>query len=344
MSENVNRQWQLQSSVDMRLSEEHFRWAESPVPSPGNGQVVVRNLWLSLDPTQLLQMLSVGEAPATPIGSVPTANALAQVVESRLPGYAPGDLVEGFFGWEDYTVTDGTGFLPMAKVPSGTPPHLALGVYGITGMVAYFGVLEVGRPRRGETFVVSGAAGGVGYVAGQIAKIRGLRVIGIAGGRSKCTWLTRDLGFDAAIDRHSEDVGARLTELCPDGIDIFFDNSGGPVLDLALSRLRQRGRVVLCGATAMYGAPNSSPGPSNYLSLVMVNGRMEGILARDYADRYAEARAALEGWIRSGQLITKEDVVVGLENAPRALARLFSGENVGKQLLKIADPSPVRGS
>jgi len=299
----------------------------------------VRNLWLSLDPTQLLFMPSEGgaEEPSR-IGEVIPAQAVGQVVESHLSGFNAGDIVQGFFGWEDYTVTDGSGFVPMSKVSPGVAPNLAVGTLGLTGMAAYFGVLTVGQPKPGETILISAAAGGVGSIAGQIAKIHGLRVIGIAGGKEKCRWLIDEAGFDGAIDRRSEDIGARLSELCPEGIDLFFDNVGGPVLDEALPRLRQHGRVILCGATSRYAAKDPPPGPQNYLSLVMVNGRMEGLLARDYADRFPEARAALTGWIRSGQLKSKEDVEVGLERAPAALARLYTGENFGKQLLKIADP------
>ncbi|MGD0588395.1 MAG: NADP-dependent oxidoreductase [Thermoplasmata archaeon] len=340
MSAGMNRQWLIASRPDGLVGEHNFRWVQSPIPTPGAGQAVVRNLWLSLDPTQLLFMQSEGTGTANSIGGVLSANAVAQVADSRLPDFSRGDIVQGFFGWEDYTLTDGTGFLPMSKVPDGIPPNLALGIYGLTGMAAYFGVIDIGRPQKGETFVVSGAAGGVGSVAGQIARIQGLRVIGIAGGKEKCDWLVRECGFDGAIDHRSDDVGDRLSALCPDGIDIYFDNVGGTVLDVVLERLRQGGRIVLCGGTSRYGAKVEPPGPINYLALVMCNGRMQGLLARDYVGRFPEARAAMASWIRSGQLAPKEDVVRGLENAPKAFARLFTGANLGKQLLKIADPSP----
>ncbi len=268
MSAGTNRQWLLakrpEGLPEDPVGDHNFRWAESPLPVPSEGQVLVRNLWLSFDPTQLLAMSAYDEAntesPGIPIGGVMHGLAVAQVVESRLPGFRTGDLVHGFFGWEDYTVTDGRGFLEMAKVAPGIAPHLAAGTFGVTGMAAYFGVMEIGRPRPGETFVVSAAAGGVGSIASQIAKIQGARVIGIAGGREKCLWLVNELGLDGAIDHRSEDVGARLSALCPDGIDIYFDNSGGAVLDEALARLRPHGRVVLCGATAHYGRTAPSPG------------------------------------------------------------------------------------
>jgi NADPH-dependent curcumin reductase CurA len=196
-------------------------------------------------------------------------------------------------------------------------------------------VTEVARPKPGETFVISGAAGGVGSIAVQLAKLRGLRVVGIVGGPAKREWLLREAGADAAIDHRAEDVGQRPTELCPDGIDIYFDNSGGPLLDLALERLRGGGRIVLCGGTSRYAITPPPPGPTNYLALVMVNGRMEGLLARDYLPRLPEAVDAMLPLLRSGRVKSKEDVLVGLRNAPTALTRLYSGTNVGKQLLKM---------
>jgi NADPH-dependent curcumin reductase len=277
--------------------------------------------------------------PAIPLGDVMRALAVGQVVESHHPEFQAGDMVQGMFGWEDYTVTDGGGYSPMRKLPPGVPPNLALGVLGLTGMTAYFGVLVHGRPQKGETFLVSGAAGAVGSIAGQIAKIHGLRVIGTAGGKEKCDWLVREAAFDGAIDYRTEDVGARLTALCPQGIDIFFDNVGGSILDEALARLRRNGRIVLCGAISRYQEKVPSPGPANYTMLIVRHGRMEGFLMPDYADRIPEAVSALSGWLRAGQLKSKEDIVTGLENAPKTFARLFTGANFGKQLLKIADPT-----
>jgi NADPH-dependent curcumin reductase CurA len=345
----INRQWLLaqrpEALPEGLVGEEHFRWAESPIPRPAEGQFLVRNLWCSFDPTQWFLMTyfdpSNIESPGIPIGGPMRGLTVSQVVESRHPNFQPGDIVHGYSGWEDYSLTEGHGYFETTKVPPGVAPHLAIGTLGVTGMAAYFGVVEVGRPQPGETFVVSAAAGGVGSVAGQIAKILGARVIGIAGGKEKCAWLTGEGGFDAAIDHRTEDVGARLSALCPEGIDIYFDNVGGPILDLAIERLRSHGRVVLCGGTSRYGQKVIPRGLDNYLQLVMVNGRMEGLLARDYAPRFPEAAAAMLPWLRSGRLKSKEDVVIGLENAPKTFARLYTGANLGKQLLKIADPSPV---
>ncbi len=342
MTSMVNRRWVLARRVEDIVTESNFRWEEAPVPEPGEGQFLVRNLWLSFDPTQLLIVArgdpSAPDEGGIPLGSVMHSIAVSQVVASRHREFAPGEIVHGHMGWEDYTVTDGQGFTPAYRVPDDVPPNWAIGALGLTGLVAYFGVHEVARPRRGETLVISGAAGGVGSIATQLAKFEGLRVIGIAGSAAKCDWLTREAGADGVINYRSEDVPQRLNELCPDGIDIFFDNDGGPTLDLALERLRTGGRVVLCGATSRYAIRPPPPGPVNYLALVMVNGRMEGLLGRDYLPRRAEAYAALLPLLRSGRLRPKEDVLVGLREAPRGLARLYSGDNIGKQLLRMDDP------
>lgn len=304
--------------------------------------MLLRNLWLSFDPTQLLGMRAPAEKGGVPLGAPMPGLAASQVVESRIPRFQPGDLVYGESAWEDFSVVDGKGYWDSMKVPPGISPRLAAGTLGITGIVAYFGVAEVARPRPGETFVVSAAVGGVGSVAAQIAKLLGSRVIGIAGGKEKCEWLLREAGVDGAIDHRTVDVAARLDALCPDGIDVYFDNVGGPILDLALERLRGHGRVLLCGVTGRYeGGPPPPSGPVNYTQLIMVNGRMEGLLGRDYFERFPEAIRALKGWLDEGKLKSKEDVVEGLENAPAALARLYSGSNMGKQLLRIADPSNV---
>jgi NADPH-dependent curcumin reductase len=341
MPDRVNRQWVLARRPEGPMDDSHFRWTQGDVPTPAEGQALVRNLWLAFTPTQILVMASPPESGGPALGDVIPGIAVSQVLESRLPGYGRGDLIHGYSGWEDYSVVDGTGYIPSWKVPAGISPNLALGTLGLTGIVAYFGVMEIGRPRAGDMVVVSSAAGGVGSIAAQIAKIQGARVIGVAGGSEKCAWLRGEAGLDGAIDHRSEDVAARLDALCPDGIDVYFDNSGGPILDHVLARLRRNGRVVLCGGTSRYWEAERTAGPSNYLNLVMVNGRMEGLLGRDYFPRFPEAIAVLRGWVDSGRLRSKEDVVIGLENAPLALRRLSDRTNVGKQLLKIADPSPA---
>jgi NADPH-dependent curcumin reductase len=338
LPERRNRRWLVEKRPDGPVGPENFRWTESEIPSPGEGQMLVRNLWLSFDPTQILGMFSPPEKGGYRKGDPMGGFAVSQVIESHIPKFARGDVVYGASHWEDFSVVDGKGYWDTAKIFSGASPRLAAGTLGITGMVAYFGVVEVARPRTGETFVISSAAGGVGSIAVQIAKLLGARVIGIAGGPEKCEWLVGEAHADAAIDHRREDLAERLDALCPEGIDVYFDNVGGQMLDLALERLRPHGRVVLCGTTARYLADPPLPGPQNYWQLIMVNGRMEGLLGRDYFDRFPEAMTVLKGWLDAGKIRSKEDVVEGLEHAPETLARLYSGANVGKQLLKIADP------
>jgi NADPH-dependent curcumin reductase len=340
MTTGINRRWLLAKRPDGKVGENNFRWVEGPIPSPATGQMLVRNLWLSFDPTQVLGLVAPPAEGGYQIGDPIGTFAVSQVIESHIPKFQRGDLIYGASYWEDYSVVDGKGYWDTAKILPGASPRLAAGTLGITGMVAYFGVVEIGRPRPGETFLVSAAAGGVGSIAVQIAKLLGARVIGIAGGTEKCEWLVGEAHVDAAIDHRREDLATRLNALCPDGIDVYFDNVGGPTLDLALERLRPHGRVVLCGTTARYRAEAPLPGPKNYWQLIMVNGRMEGLLGRDYFDRFAEAMTALKGWLDAGKIRSKEDVVEGLEHAPETLARLYSGANVGKQLLKIVDPPP----
>jgi NADPH-dependent curcumin reductase CurA len=335
---NVNRQWRLARRPKGAVQETDFAWTEDPIPSVGEGQLLVRNLYLSLDPTQRGWMARDTYVPAMEVGDVVRSFGAGRVVESRHPGFAAGDLVEGGVGWQDYLLTDGGGLLPLSKLPPDSDIPLALGVLGLNGVTAYFGLLEVGRLKPGETVVVSGAAGATGSVAGQIAKIHGCRVVGIAGGPEKCAWLTSVAGLDAAIDYKGERVDRRLRALCPEGIDVFFDNVGGEILDAALASLARQGRVVLCGAISAYNEKVPPPGPRNYVSLIPRRGRMEGFIVLDYQERAGEAVAALSRWVREGKLKHQEDVQEGLENAPRTLLRLFEGRNLGKQLLKIADP------
>ena len=332
-----NRQWLLERRPQGMISAGDFRWVETDVPAPAEGEVLVKNLWLSCDPTQRGWIAGDTYLPAVKIGAVVRSFAVGRVVESRHPKFVKGQLVQGLFGWQDYAcVKPGTESAP-GRVPEGVPIETAMSALGLTGITAYFGLLEIGRPQPGETVVVSGAAGATGSVVGQIAKIKGCRAIGIAGGAEKCRQLVGDFGFDGAIDYKSEDVGKRLRELCPKGVDVFFDNVGGEILDAALARLAMRGRVVLCGAIARYNDNALAPGPKNYLNLLMQRGRMEGFIVLDFMPRAAEAVSALSGWLKDGRLKDRVDVQQGLENAPATLLRLFKGENNGKQLLKIAD-------
>ena len=332
-----NRQWLLARRPQGMISDGDFSWVENEAPAPAEGEVLVRNLWLSCDPTQRGWIAGDTYLPAVKIGAVVRAFAVGAVVESKNPRFAKGQLVQGLFGWQDYAcVKPGTEGAP-GPVPEGVPIETAMSALGLTGLTAYFGLLEIGRPQPGETVVVSGAAGATGSMVGQIAKIKGCRAIGIAGGAEKCRDLVEHFGFDAAIDYKGEDVGKRLRELCPRGVEVFFDNVGGEILDAALARLARRGRVVLCGAIARYNDSAPAPGPKNYLNLVVQRGRMEGFIILDFLPRAAEAVAALSGWLKEGKLKDRVDVQHGLENAPATLQRLFKGENRGKQLLQIAD-------
>jgi NADPH-dependent curcumin reductase CurA len=333
----TNRQLRLAERPAGMDFERCFRLVEERAPeAAAEGEILVRSLVLSIDPTQRGWIARDTYLPAVKIGDVMRSAAAGRVEQSRHPDFAVGDLVVGVFGWQDYAVVNAASSPPTKLLP-GVPLELAMSVLGLTGITAYFGLLDVGRPKAGETVVVSGAAGATGSIAGQIARIQGCRVVGIAGGKEKCAWLVREARFDAAIDYKSEDVAARLRELCPKGVDIYFDNVGGDILDAALAQLAMRGRVVLCGAIATYNDDELRPGPKHYINLLTRRGRMEGFIVLDYLARAAEAVMPLWGWVQSGEIVHTVDVQHGLENAPRALKRLFLGENAGKQLVRIAD-------
>ena len=340
MAELKNRQWLLAARPQGMIKESDFKWNETVVPTVKDGEILVRNLAFSFDPTQRGWMSMDSYIPAIPLGQVMRASTIGQIVESKKQGFAKGDLVQGLFGWEDYTVTDGAGLFSLEKFPKGTDPLEALSVLGITGLTAYFGTLAVGLPKAGETFVVSGAAGATGSVAGMIAKIKGCRVIGIAGGKQKCDWLIKEAGFDGAIDYKNENVGEALTKLCPRGIDVYFDNVGGEILEQVLERLAFRARVVLCGAISQYNeaAGVAAHPPRNYFRLIFHGARMEGFLVFHYAQQYPEARAELAKWLAKGKIKNQLDLQRGLENAPKTIIRLFTGANFGKQLLSLANP------
>ncbi|HEY6908291.1 MAG TPA: NADP-dependent oxidoreductase [Myxococcales bacterium] len=337
-----NRQWLLARRPQGLPGPQDFQWVEAEAPVPQDGEVLVRNLWLSCDPTQRGWMAADTYLPAIKIGEVVRSFAVGEVIESRHPRFKAGQLVQGLFGWQDLACArPGTASAPSPVVP-GVPVETAMSALGLTGITAYFGLLEIGRPKAGETVLVSGAAGATGSVVGQLAKIHGCRAIGVAGGAEKCGWLVQDYGFDAAIDYKRENVGKRLRELCPRGVDVFFDNVGGEVLDAALARLALHGRVVVCGAISRYNDDTPPPGPKNYLNLIVQRGRMEGFVVLDFMHRAGEAVAALSGWLKEGRLKDRVDVQEGLENAPAALLRLFKGENRGKQLVRIAEGQALR--
>jgi NADPH-dependent curcumin reductase CurA len=276
-----------------------------------------------------------GYLPPIGIGEVVRSSGVAEVLASNSERYAPGDMLFGLTGWQEYVVAD-EGQRALQALPAGVSPTAALGVLGLNGVTAYFGLIDVGKIRAGDVVVVSGAAGATGSAAGQIARLKGAaKVIGIAGGPQKCAWIVDELGFDAAIDYKGEDVAERLRETCPDGIDLYFDNVGGEILNACLARLALRGRIVLCGAISSYNDREHATGPSNYPALIVRRGRMEGFIVLDYFDRLTEAQAELGGWLAAGQLKSAEHIVEGLEHAPDALNLLFTGGNTGKVIVRV---------
>lgn len=312
-------------------TESCFARDDVPVPSPGPGEFLVEVKWLSIDPTIRGWMAYDTYLPAIEIGAPIRSGGLGTVIESNNEAYPVGAIVSGLTGWQQYKVF-GRG---VQTIPDGVAPEAALSVFGTTGLTAYFGLLEIGRPVAGETVLVSGAAGATGSVVGQIAKIKGCRVVGLAGSAEKCAWLTDELGFDAAINYKTENVRRAIGEACPDGVDVFFDNVGGDILETAIGKLALRGRVVLCGAISQYNAEAPAPGPKNLSSLISNRGRMEGFIVLDYLRRAGEAIADLADWVTEGKLKYETDVVDGLDNAPEAFNRLFTGANTGKVMVRL---------
>ena len=332
----TNHQFRLAARPVGDVTRDHFEYMEEPVTKPEQGQLVVKLLYISLDPA-MRSWMNEGASyiPAVGIGDVMRAIGLGRVVESENPKFEVGDHVVGLFGVQEYAVLSGDG---VTKVdPELAPLPVYLSALGMTGMTAYFGLLEIGRLEEGDTVVVSGAAGAVGSVAGQIAKIKGARAVGIAGGPEKCRWIVDELGFDAAIDYKAEDVARALAEHCPDGVNVYFDNVGGDILDAVLTRLALGARVVICGAISQYNEPGAMKGPSNYMSLLVNRASMTGFLVFDYVRRFGEAASEMAGWMADGRLKSREQVVEGLEGFPETLAKLFSGENTGKLVLKVAE-------
>lgn len=336
----INRRWLLAARPHGDIQESDFKRVEESVPEIAEGEFLVRVTHLSFDPTQRGWLSMDTYMPAVPIGSVVRATAVGQVVASKHSGFRVGQLVQGSFGWQDYAVSDGTTqFLPVTPIPNGVTPEQALGVFGLTGLTAYFGLHAVGRMKTGDCVLVSGAAGATGSVAVQLAKAAGCKVIGIAGGPAKCAWVRDVARADDCIDYKRTDDWKRLKELAPDGFDLVFENVGGAMLEVAIMSLAMHARIVLCGTIATYStAPQEQRGIRFLSNLTMKRARIEGFIVLDYEARYPEALAALSALIASGQLKTIEDVQHGFDAIPNTLNRLFTGENLGKQLLKLADP------
>ena len=318
------------------VDENTLRTESEPAPVPADGEALVKVRYLSIDPTIRTWMDDVPSyLPPIQIGEVIRSGGVGEVIESRTDAYQPGQLLFGMTGWQDYVIAD-AGEKSMQVLPDGVPPGIAIGILGVTGMTAYFGLIDVGKVTEGDVVVISGAAGATGSAAGQIAKIKGAKkVVGIAGGAEKCAYIVDELGFDEAIDYKNDNVAARLREACPDGIDLYFDNVGGSILNDCLANLALRGRVVLCGAISTYNDDGPPTGPSNYLTLLVRRGRMEGFIILDYLDRFGGAQMEMAGWIAEGKIKSSEHIVEGLEKAPDALNLLFTGGNTGKVIVAL---------
>ena len=300
----INRQWLLAKRPNGFVTRENFEYVECQIPEPASGQVLVRNLLLSFDPTQRGWMEDKESyAPPVAIGAPMRASSIGQVKESRHPDFAVGELVQTTGGWQDFVVaTPNEGPIGLTKVPDGVTPEMMLSVLGITGLTAYFGMLDLGTPKPGETVLVSGAAGATGSVAGQIARIKGCRVVGIAGGAAKCAWLKDEASFDAVIDYKQGNINDQIRATCPDKIDVYFDNVGGEILEAALNHINLRARIVMCGGISGYNTTEPTPGPANLMNLVTNRARMEGFIILDYLPRAAEAIADLLQWIGTSDL------------------------------------------
>ncbi len=332
--DSANHQFQLAARPQGLPKPSDWTYTETPVPEPGDDEVLVKIRYISLDPA-MRGWMNDSRSYIAPvgIGEVMRALAAGEVIASKHPDIAVGDHVTGLLGVQEYAVAHGSAVIKVDT--SLAPLPVYLGTLGMPGMTAYFGLLDIGDPQEGETVLVSGAAGAVGGIVGQIAKLKGARVVGIAGGGEKCSHALEELGFDAMIDYKSEDVTAAIGEHCPKGVDVYFDNVGGEILDAALAHLARGARVIICGAISQYNATEAVRGPSNYLSLLVNHATMTGFVVSDYGARYAEGAQEMAGWLAAGKLVSREEVAEGLESFPDTLLRLFSGGNTGKLVLEI---------
>lgn len=331
----LNTQVRLAARPQGWPGPEHFQIVRTPLPEPGEGEALVEVLYVSVDPYLRGRMRERKSYIAPiPLGGVMEAGAVARVVRSRSAELREGDIIEGMFGWQEYAVTGKKGTRRID--PALAPVSTALGVLGMPGLTAYFGMTEILQARAGQSVLVSGAAGAVGSVAGQIGKLLGCRVAGIAGGAKKVKWLVEELGFDAAYDYKTEaDHRGRIAEVCPGGVDGYFDNVGGEISDGALLNLNERGRVAVCGQISQYNLEKPEMGPRLTFQLILKRARMEGFLVFDFREKYAEALERMAGWVKEGKLKWAETVVEGVEHAPEAFVGMMRGENVGKMVVKV---------
>jgi NADPH-dependent curcumin reductase CurA len=335
----VNRQWVLADRpIDRAVRESDFRLVEAPPPMLGRGEFLVRTLYLSVAPVMRQYMIDgAGIESPLALGDVMRGRGVGQVVISNHPDYAPGDFVQGKLGWQEYSVSDGSPYYMMYKIRQRLVPlSTAIGVLGMTGFTSYLGLVDIGQPKRGETVLVSGAAGGVGSNVGWIARNLGCRVVGIAGTSAKCWTLTEKLGYDAAINYRIDDVAVKIRELCPAGVDVFFDNVGGEILDHALGALNRHGRVVSCGSIAEYLRPAHEPYHlRNWHRIGAQRAKVQGFFIYDLAEHFPRAERQMAQWIADGRMQYLEDVLEGIEQMPRALMRLYEGHNLGKQIVRV---------
>ena len=334
MPATTNRQILLVETPKAKLGPEHFRLAESPMPAPKDGEALLKVRYISLDAANRAWMQGATYREAVGAGSVMAGGAIAEVVESKAPGFAAGDLVFADTGWQDYVALPGK---RLIKVPKVEPMTRLLSVYGIAGLTAYFGLLRIGQPKESETVVVSAAAGSVGSIVGQIARIKGCRAVGIAGGQQKCDWLVNELGFDAAVDYKAGAVFKTLKAAAPKGINVYFDNVGGDILEACLFQMNNGGRVACCGAISAYDGAAPAAGPRGVPGLIVVKRlTLKGFIVTDFFGERDKAIADLQSWVEAGKIKVEEDVIDGLENTPRALIGLLAGENRGKRMVKVA--------
>ena len=333
MNATINRQVLLVEKPTGKLGPEHFKMADGPMPDPKHGEALLRVRYISLDAANRAWMHGATYRAAVEANTVMAGGGIAEVIASNAAGLAPGDIVFGDTGWQDYAAVAAKHLTKMPKIEPMT--HL-LSVYGIAGLTAYFGLLDIGQPKAGETVVVSAAAGSVGSFVGQIAKIKGCHVIGIAGGKEKCNWLTSKLGFDAAVDYKDGAVFKALRAAAPKGIDVYFDNVGGNILEACLAQMNNRGRIACCGAISQYDGAPSPTGPRGVPGLIVVKRLiMQGFIVMDFMDQRDEALSDLQSWVSAGRLKVQEDVINGLENTPKALIGLLAGENRGKRMIRL---------
>lgn len=341
--ERLNRRFILRERPSGDFDPEVLERVVEPVPTPGPGQALVRGIYLSLDPTNRVWMSEEDSyLPPVPLGDVMRGVVIGEVVESNSSKFRVGAKVGGMFGWQDYALISENEDPPVQVIPKFLPAPLTatMGALGASGMTAYFGLLDIGKPKAGETVVVSAAAGSVGSIVGQIAKIRGARAVGIVGSAEKCEWLTRDLGFDAAINRRDPDWREQLKAACPNGVDVNFENAGGEIMEAVIDLMNLHGRIVLCGMISQYGnSDRADLGPSNFVDLLFKRITLQGFIILDYMPRFRLAQARMLWWLKRGRIKDRNTIVKGFDNAPEALTQIFTGENIGKLFVEFDEPT-----